>query len=81
MRSEHAHDVDVAERELICELRAQVTRQIGHLVERLYSLLVKPVRDLSGAIRWLAKFAKLLFKLIKQERLYLDFVGGGHRRA
>ncbi len=81
MRSEHAHDVDLAERELICESRAQAARQIGHLIERVYSLFVKPVCDLSGAIRGLAKFVKLLLKLVKQERFYLDLVGSGHRKA
>ena len=81
MRSEHAHDVDLAERELVCEVRAQVARQIGHLVERVYSLLVKPVRDLSGAIRRLAKFVKLFLKLAKQERFHLDLVGSDHRKA
>ncbi len=81
MRSEHAHDVDLAERELICESRAQAARQIGHLIERVYSLFVKPVCDLSGAIRGLAKFVKLLLKLVKQEGFYLDLVGSGHRKA
>jgi hypothetical protein len=81
VRSEHAHDGDPAERELICEVRAQVARQIGHLVERVYSLFIKPVRDLSGAIRRLAEFVKLLLKLVKQERPYLDLVGSDHRKA
>jgi hypothetical protein len=65
----------------MCELRAQGARQIGHLVERLYSLLVKPARDLSGAIRGLAKFVKLLLKLVKEERFYFDLVDRGHREA
>jgi hypothetical protein len=65
----------------MCELRAQVARQIGHLVERLYPPLVKPVRDLSGAIRGLAKFVKLLLKLVKEERFYFDLVDSGHREA
>jgi hypothetical protein len=81
VRSEHALDVDLAERELICELRAQVARQIGHFVERVYSLFVKPVRDLSGPVRGLTKFVKLFLKLVKQERFYLDLAGSDHRKA
>jgi hypothetical protein len=43
--------------------------------------LVKPVRDLLGAIRRLAKFLKLFLKLVKQERFYLDLAGSDHRKA
>jgi hypothetical protein len=81
VRSEHAYDVDLAERELICQLRAQLARQIRHLVERVCSLFVKPIRDLSGPVRGLAKFVKLFLKLVKQERFYLDLVGSNHRKA
>jgi hypothetical protein len=81
VRSEHPNDIHLAEGELICELRAQLARQIGHLVQRLYSFFVEPIPDLSGAVRALAKFVKLLLKLIKQERPHLNLIGNGHDKA
>jgi hypothetical protein len=37
--------------------------------------------DLASAVRGLAKFVKLLLKLVKQERSHLNLVGSGHRKA
>jgi hypothetical protein len=81
VRSEHPHDIHLAKCESICELRAQVTRQICHFLERLYWPFIKPLCDLAGAVRGLAKFVKLLLKLVKQERSHLNLVGSGHRKA
>jgi len=53
-------------------------RQIGHFIDCIDALLVKPFRDLTGAISGLGHLAKLLLKLTHQERFDLGFAGVSH---
>jgi hypothetical protein len=58
--SEDAQSTDVVEGKIVCELHAQSLWQIRHFGERVYPLLVKPIGDLIGTIRWLGDPAQLV---------------------
>src|ERR1700682_2465113 len=63
---------------MLCQLRAQRLRQIGHFIERACPLLVKPLGALSGAISRLCQLFELRLQLSKLQRLDVDPVCGGH---
>ena len=58
--SEDAQSIDFAEGKIAREFRAQSLWQICHFGERVYPLLVKPIGDLIGTIRWLGDPAQLV---------------------
>src|SRR2546423_12351294 len=78
MRTEHTHNVDLAEVELFRQAISEFLRQIGHLIERLDTLLVEPVRNLSGPIKWLPEFTHLLLQLVELKRSDIDSCVSGH---
>src|SRR5437773_10106036 len=62
-RAEHAHDVNLTKRKFLRKQTAQRARQIGHFVDRIDTLFVKPIDDLASAIGGFSQVAKLLLKL------------------
>src|SRR5207253_4598905 len=58
--SENANNSDFAEAEIVREFGAQSLRQIRHFGERRDALPVKPIDNLTGAIRWLGNLAQLV---------------------
>src|SRR5207244_8947572 len=61
------------------EPRPKIARQVGHLRNCIDALFVKPVRDLPGAIGWLAQLAQFLLQLVKLQRLDVDLRLTGHK--
>src|SRR5262249_26022057 len=59
-RAEYAHNVILAKRKCLQKPPAQRLRQIGHFVDRVDALLVKPVDDLASAIQRFSHIAKSL---------------------
>src|SRR6185312_13505397 len=68
-RAENAHDIDFAERKFLRKAGAQRAGQIGHFVDRVDALFVKPIDDLACAIGGFSQIAKLFLKLAQKERL------------
>ena len=73
--SEDAQSIDVVEGKIVRQLRAQSLRQIRHFGERVDPLLVKPMGDLIGAIRWLCDPAEL----VEMQRFDVSYGSDVHR--
>ena len=73
--SEDAQSIDIVEGKIVCELHAQSLWQIRHFGERVDPLLVKPIGDLIGTIRWLGDPAQL----VEMQRFDVGYGSDVHR--
>ena len=73
--SEDAQNIDFTEGKVVRELRTQSLWQICHFGEGVDPLLVKPMGDLIGAIRWLRDPAQL----VEMQRFDVGYGSNVHR--
>ena len=81
IRSENPDCLEATNSKVFREAMTEIVREIGHLVERVDTLLIDPIRDLFGAVRTLVLRGQISRDLFEKKRLNRWFAGLLHDRG